>query len=196
MIVNWKWYSTDHDDHIEVHGHQVAFQLFFWLQSSSACAKSFLPVSSLKTNDCATQRAFSTWIFNFPKYFAKARNPIWNLARAMWNVLCKQCNGPEDPVCHEDLTFRPPDGSFESCESSTGEHSTIRRKPQTGAKSLYERISLLKSLLACIGLNQPITIKKCFFFLQNLSPCSILFWQFRRLWTHSFSFNALKNAGG
>ena len=129
------------------------------------------------------------------KYFAKVRNPIWNLACAMWNVLCKQCDGPEDPVCHEDLTFRPPDGSFESCESSTGEHSTIRRKPQTGAKSLYERISLLKSLLACIGLNQPITIKKCFFFLQNLSPCSILFWQFRRLWTHSFSFNALKNAG-
>ena len=97
-----------------------------------------------------------------PKYFAKVRNPIWNLACAMWNVLCKQCDGPEDPVCHEDLTFRPPDGSFESCESSTGEHSTIRRKPQTGAKSTP--ISLWKSLLACIGLNPPIPKKKTIVF--------------------------------
>ena len=67
-----------------------------------------------------------------PKYFAKVRNPISNLACAMWNVLCKQCDGPEDPVCHEDLTFRPTDGSFESCQSSTGERSTFRRKPPGG----------------------------------------------------------------
>ena len=133
MIVNWKWYSTDHDDQIEVHGHQVAFQLFFWLQSSSGCAKSFLRLSVLWKPMIAQHSApFQSEFSISPKYFAKVRNPIWNLACAMWNVLCKQCDGPEDPVCHEDLTFRPPDGSFESCESSTAEHSTFRRKPQGG----------------------------------------------------------------
>ena len=86
MIVNWKWYSTDHDDQIEVHGHQVAFQLFFWLQSCSGCAKSLLPVSSLKTNDCATQRAFSIWIFNFPKIFCKGKES--DLKSCLRNVKC------------------------------------------------------------------------------------------------------------
>ena len=32
---------------------------------------------------------------------------IWNCACARWNLLGKQSDGPEDPVCHADLTFLP-----------------------------------------------------------------------------------------
>ena len=99
-----------------VHG-QVAFvaaQNFFQLQIQ--LRKKFPSlVRSLKTNDCATQRAFSI----FPKdiFFKICRSLIWKFACAMWNLLGKQCDGPEDPVCHADLTFLPPDGSFGSFES-------------------------------------------------------------------------------
>ena len=59
-------------------------------------------------------------------------------------------------------------------------------------QSLYERVCWL----ALVWIYQSLRKKhKCFFLLQNLSPCSILSWQLRRLWTHYFSFNALKNAG-
>ena len=127
MILHWSWWSA-------------------WSSRTSGCFSTFLLTSELlrlrkkvsslsvlwKPMIAQHSAPFQSEFSISPKYFAKVRNPIWNLACAMWNVLCKQCDGPEDPVCHEDLTFRPPDGSFESCESSTGEHSTFRRKPQGG----------------------------------------------------------------
>ena len=130
MIVNWKWYSMM--IRLKFTDIRLLFNFSFDFRAPPVAQK----VSSLsvlwKPMIAQHSAPFQSEFSISPKYFAKVRNPIWNLACAMWNVLCKQCDGPEDPVCHEDLTFRPPDGSFESCESSTGEHSTFRRKPQGG----------------------------------------------------------------
>ena len=87
MIVNWKWYSTDHDDHIEVHGHQVAFQLFFRLQSCSGCAKSFLRLSVLWKPMIAQHSArLFNLNFQFPKIFCKGKES--DLKSCLRNVKC------------------------------------------------------------------------------------------------------------
>ena len=196
MIVNWKWYSTDHDDHIEVHGHQVAFQLFFWLPSSSGCAKSFLPVSSLKTNDCATQRAFSIWIFNFPKIFCKGKES--DLKSCLRNVKCalQAVQWSRRSRLSRGFDFSAPRRLFRVLrELDRRTFDDSAETPDRGKISLWKNL-FIKEFVGLHWFESTNHYKKVFFFLQNLSPCSILFWQFRRLWTHSFSFNALKNAGG
>ena len=89
-----------------VHGQLASLQLKISFNLRFSCKKVSALVSSLKTNDCATQPFQSLQIFK--EISVKiCWSWIWNCACARWNLLGKQFDGPEDPVCHADLTFLP-----------------------------------------------------------------------------------------
>ena len=65
---------------------------------------------------CNTPRLFNLHIAKYIQNWQK----LPSFGCAMWNLLGKQCDRPEDPVCHADLTFLPPDGSFRSFGAQEG----------------------------------------------------------------------------
>ena len=173
---------------------RLLFNFSFDFRAPPVAQKSFLPVSSLKTNDCATQRAFSIWIFNFPKIFCKGKES--DLKSCLRNVKCalQAMRWSRRSRLSRGFDFSAPRRLFRvlrELDRRTFDISAETPGGQNLPQSLYERVCWL----ALVWIHQSLRKKqKCFFFLQNLSPCSFLFWQFRR--TELILFLSLKNAGG
>ena len=145
---------------------RLLFNFSFDFRAPPVAQKSFLPVSSLKTNDCATQRAFSIWIFNFPKIFCKGKES--DLKSCLRNVKCalQAVRWSRRSRLSRGFDFSAPRRLFRvlrELDRRTFDISAETPGGQNLPQSLYERVCWL----ALVWIHQSLRKKqKCFFFFK------------------------------